>query len=81
VRYTHSPADDALNAIVCATPASEVVELDVTPAGVAEVRLLGHADAPLTWEPTSAGCRVTLPGRPAEAPALTLRITPAPAEP
>jgi len=81
VRFTHSPVDDALNAIVCATPSGAVVELDVTPATGADVRLLGHAEAPLTWEATSGGARVTLPGRPAEAPALTLRITPAPVEP
>ena len=63
--------------IVLGTPSSDVVELDVTPPVGAAVRLLGH-DAPLAWAPTSSGCRVTLPGRPAEAPALSLRITPAP---
>ena len=38
------------------------------------VHLLGH-DAALPWEATGAGCRVTLPVRPAEAPALALRLT------
>ncbi len=72
VRYT--TRDGAVFAIVCGTPASEVVELDVVPRDGAAVHLLGH-DAPLRWAQTAAGCRVTLPVRPAEAPALALRLS------
>ncbi len=71
VRFTTK--DDALYAIIKGTPSSDVVELDVTPSAGALVTLLGH-DAPLAWE----GSTVTLPGRPAEAPALTIKITPTP---
>ena len=53
---------------------SAVVELDVTPAAGAEVRLLGH-DAALVWRPAVTGCEVTLPVWPAEAPALALRLS------
>ncbi|MDP1805937.1 MAG: alpha-L-fucosidase, partial [Acidimicrobiales bacterium] len=66
--------DGAVFAIVQGTPSTEVVELDLAPAADADVHLLGH-DTPLAWEPTSDGCRVTLPVRPAEAPALTLRLS------
>jgi alpha-L-fucosidase len=76
VRFTR--VGESLCAIVQGTPSSDVVELDVAPHPDAAVHLLGH-DAPLRWETTATGCRVTLPGRPAEAPALTLRIAPAPA--
>ena len=76
VRFTSRDGD--LFAIVLDTPGSDVVELDVTPPAGATVHLLGH-DAPLAWEVTAAGARVTLPGRPAPAPALSLRISPAPA--
>jgi alpha-L-fucosidase len=72
VRFT--TADEALYAIVLATPSSDVVEIDVIPAPGAEVHVLGHSK-PLEWEPTPSGMRVTLPGRPAEAPALSLRIS------
>ena len=75
VRYT--TVGDALYAMVQATPTSDVVELDVAPASGSEIHVLGHG-TPLTWEATAGGCRVTLPGRPAEAPALTLRLRPAP---
>ena len=75
VRFTAK--DDALYAIVCNTPRSAVVELDITPARDARVELLGH-DAPLAWRSTEHGCRVELPAQPAEAPALTLRVSPAP---
>ena len=61
-------------AIVQGTPSSEVVELDLTPGADADVRLLGH-DAPLPWEATADGCRVTLPCRPADAPALVVRLS------
>jgi alpha-L-fucosidase len=71
VRYT--TRDGAVFAIVCGTPGSETVELDVAPAPGATVRLLGH-DAALPWEPTEGGCRVTLPARLADAPALALRL-------
>ena len=64
----------AVFAIVQGTPSSEVVELDLTPGADADVRLLGH-DAPLPWEATADGCRVTLPCRPADAPALVVRLS------
>ena len=72
VRFT--TRDGAVYAIICDTPTSDVIDLDVRPAPGADVHLLGH-DAPLPWSTTRAGCRVTLPGRPAEAPALTLRLS------
>jgi alpha-L-fucosidase len=75
VRYT--TVGDALYAIVLGTPSSDVVELDITPPPGAEVQLLGH-DQPLAWTLTPSGTRVTLPGRPADGPALTVRVTPAP---
>ncbi|MFZ6004236.1 MAG: alpha-L-fucosidase [Actinomycetota bacterium] len=76
VRFT--TVGSALYATVLDTPASDEVELDVTPPAGAEVHLLGHTAA-LPWLATAGGCRVTLPGQPAEAPALTVRIVPAPA--
>jgi alpha-L-fucosidase len=75
VRYT--TRDGAVYAIVCGTPSSERVELDVVPGPGAEVHLLGH-DAPLAWAAAGDGCVVTLPGRPADAPALTLRLSAVP---
>jgi alpha-L-fucosidase len=72
VRYT--TRDGAVFAVVCGTPASDVVELDVTPAPGATVRVLGQ-DADLPWEATSAGCVVTLPVRPADTPAFALRLS------
>jgi alpha-L-fucosidase len=75
VRYT--TRDGGLYAIVCGTPTSGTVELDVVAPPGAAVRLLGH-DQPLAWATTAAGTRVTLPGRPAEAPALTVSVSPAP---
>ncbi len=72
VRYT--TRDGAVYAIACDTPTSEVVELDVTPALGGDVHLLGHA-APLHWTATHTGSAVTLPGRPADVPALALRIS------
>ncbi len=71
VRFT--TVGDALYAIVLDTPSSEVIELDVTPDAGASIHLLGH-DAPLAWQATTSGCAVTLPARPADAPALTLRF-------
>jgi alpha-L-fucosidase len=72
VRYT--TRDGAVFAIVCGTPGSEVVEIDITPASGATVHVLGH-DTALPWEPTAVGCRVTLPVRPADTPALALRVS------
>ena len=74
VRFTAS--DEAVHAIVLGTPTSASVELlDVPVAPGSTVELLGHT-APLGWEATSGGSlRVTLPGRPAESPAIALRIT------
>jgi alpha-L-fucosidase len=72
IRYT--TRDGAVFAIVCGTPASEVVELDVTPAAGATVHVLGH-DKVLVWDPTASGCRVTLPVRPADTPAFALRLS------
>jgi alpha-L-fucosidase len=69
---------DALHAIVLGTPDSAVIELpDVAPAPDATIELLGHS-LPVHWEPLGSGIRVTLRERPPVAPALTLRITPAP---
>jgi alpha-L-fucosidase len=71
VRFT--TVGEHLFAIVLGTPSSAVVELDVTPPPGSPVHVLGH-DAPLAWEATTTGSRVTLPGRPADAPALTIRL-------
>ena len=75
IRYT--TRDGVVFAIVCGTPGGDVVELDVTPEPDALVHLLGH-DTALPWEATGAGCRVTLPARPAEAPAFALRLSACP---
>ncbi|MFL6206750.1 MAG: alpha-L-fucosidase [Acidimicrobiales bacterium] len=72
VRYT-ARADEVF-AIVCGTPDTNVVELDLAPATGATVHLLGH-DAALPWEPTVSGCRVVLPVRPADTPAFALRLS------
>ena len=72
IRYT--TRDGEVFAIVCGTPASAAVELDVTPPEGATVHLLGH-DAALAWTRTDSGCAVTLPIRPAEAPAFALRLS------
>jgi hypothetical protein len=72
VRYT--TRDGVLFAIVCGTPSSDVVELDVTPSPGATAHLLGN-DAALRWEPVEDGSRITLPARPADAPALVLRVS------
>ena len=71
VRFTTK--DQAVYAIVCGTPSSDRIELDLAPHAGADIRLLGH-HAPLIWTAKGDGCVVTLPGRPAESPALTLRI-------
>jgi alpha-L-fucosidase len=75
VRYT--TRNGALYAIVLGTPGGVEVALDVTPARGADVRLLGY-DHPLGWIATDDGCVITLPGRPAAAPALALRLSAAP---
>jgi alpha-L-fucosidase len=81
VRFTSSPADGAVHAIVLGTPTSAEVELvDVeVPAG-GTVQLLGRS-GPLPHRSTGSGTVVTLHERPADAPALTLRITPTPVTP
>jgi len=75
VRYTTRDGD--LFAMVLGSPSGTTVDLDVTPAPGAEVHLLGH-DAPLAWQATERGSEVSLPGRPALAPACALRISPSP---
>jgi alpha-L-fucosidase len=71
VRYTEG--DDAVFAIVCDTPTTDSVELGLGLPDGAEVRLLGH-EGPLRWESADGGVRVSLPGRPAEGPALALQL-------
>jgi alpha-L-fucosidase len=74
VRWTQR--DGASYAIVMGTPASATVELaGVHVAPGSAVHLLGH-DAALAWSGDPGGTRVELPGRPAEGPAITLRIAP-----
>jgi len=75
VRFT--TRDGVVYALVLGTPDSARVELDVTPAPDAEVRLLGH-DRTLPWRATAVGCEVTLPARPAEGPALVLSLSSVP---
>ena len=75
VRYTTRDGD--LYAIVLGTPGSAQLRLDVSPPPAATVHLLGH-DAPLRWSADRDGCRVDLPSRPAPAPALAVRLSPAP---
>ena len=74
VRFTATTDGRAVHAIVLGTPSSAEVELlDVeVPAG-GTVELLGH-DGPLPTRATGSGTVVELPGRPALAPALALRI-------
>jgi alpha-L-fucosidase len=78
VRYTQR--EDELYAILLGTPTSDVVELaGLPPVPDAVVHLLGHT-VPLTWDRTErGGIRVQLPGRPAESPAVALRICAPPA--
>lgn len=75
VRYTTRDGD--LFAMVLGSPSGASVDLDVTPPPGAEVRLLGH-DAALAWTESGRGAVVSLPGRPAPAPAFALRISPSP---
>jgi alpha-L-fucosidase len=73
VRFTLGP-DGAVYAIVLGNPGSAEVELlDVTVPAGGTVELLGH-DGPLAHRVAATGIVVDLPGRPADAPALTLRI-------
>jgi alpha-L-fucosidase len=74
VRFTTSPADGAVHAIVLDTPTTDEVELlDVAVPTGGTVDLLGH-DAPLEHRASGTGTVVRLPDRPSVAPALTLRI-------
>lgn len=73
VRFTLG-ADGAVHAIVLGTPGSAEIELvDVAVPADGTVELLGF-DGPLAHRAGDAGTVVTLPGRPADAPALSLRI-------
>ena len=72
VRFT--TRDGAVFAIVCGTPASDLVELDLGLRVGAEVRLLGH-DTPLRWEQGGRWARISLPVRPADSPAFVLRLS------
>jgi alpha-L-fucosidase len=74
VRFTAAADGSAVHAIVLGTPSSAEVELvDVqVPAG-GTVELLGH-DGPRPFRASGSGTVVELPGRPALAPALALRI-------
>ena len=77
VRFTCS--DGALYAIVLGVPRSARLELvDVEAADGAVVELLGRVD-PLPWTRSGRGIEVELPGRPPSGPAITLRVSPAPA--
>jgi alpha-L-fucosidase len=79
VRFTEGR--DCLHAIVLGTPRAARLELvDVRAEDGARVELLGHVGA-LQWTPTSRGIAVDLPGRPSAGPAITLRVSPAPAVP
>jgi alpha-L-fucosidase len=74
VRFTSSPADGAVHAIVLDTPTTAEVELlDVEVPSGGTVDLLGH-DRPLEHRSSGSGTVVRLPDLPASAPALTLRI-------
>ncbi len=79
VRYT--TRDDALYAVVLGAPTQTTVELlGVAPQDGARVELLGRVE-PLSWTRTNRGVVVGLPGRPPSGPAITLRVSPAPAAP
>ena len=73
IRYT--TRDGAVFAIVCGTPGRRRAWSSTSRRRRAPtVHLLGH-DAPLAWTAVGDGCAVTLPGRPAEAPAFALRLS------
>jgi len=77
VRFT--TGGRALYAIVVGVPRAERMELvDVVPEDGASVDLLGRRE-PLPWIRTDRGIEVELPGRPPAGPAITLRVSPAPA--
>jgi alpha-L-fucosidase len=74
VRFTTSPADGAVHAIVLGTPTTAEVELlEVTVPSGGRVDLLGF-DAELEHASTGTGTVVRLPDIPSAAPAHTLRI-------
>jgi alpha-L-fucosidase len=73
VRYTAT--EDAVYAIVLGRPVGTTVELDVTLDEGAEVSLVGRGGT-LPWTRTPSGVLVDLPERPAERPALSLRLSP-----
>ena len=72
VRFT--TRDGAVYAIVCGTPSSDGVALDVAPAARRR-RPPARPRRPARVDAVGDGCAVTLPGRPADAPALALRIS------
>jgi alpha-L-fucosidase len=74
VRYTTKDGD--LYAIVLGTPAGNLVTLPDVTSG--SVELLGHG-APIDARETPNGLQVLLPSRPPTGPAITLRVSPAPA--
>jgi alpha-L-fucosidase len=77
VRFT--VANGMLYAIVLGVPHTDRVELvGIRLADGAAVHLLGRSD-PLPWARTDRGIEVRLPGRPPAGPAITLRVSPAPA--
>jgi alpha-L-fucosidase len=75
IRFTTK--GDSLYAIVFGTPSSDVVTLPGLTA--TDVELLGHR-APLDTRQTPAGLEVQLPSRPPTGPAITFRLSPAPAQ-
>ena len=76
VRFTQR--EDALYAILLATPATRDVLLEgLLAADGTEVRLLGQPD-PLICSQAAGGLRVTLPGGLTDAAAHALKVTPRP---
>jgi alpha-L-fucosidase len=81
VRFTWSPSDGAVNAVVLgatsgADPAAATVVLDwpgPAPATGSVVTRLGHG-RPLAWEHTDGRLVVRLADAPADDPAITLRV-------
>jgi alpha-L-fucosidase len=77
VRFTSG--DGALYAIVLGTPRRSRLELvDVPVDDSATIQLLGRVDR-LRWTRTDRGIAVELPDRPPPGPAISLRVSPAPA--
>ena len=74
VRFT--TRDGAVYAIVCGTPSGDGVALDIAPApGADRPPARPRRAARVDRRQEGAGCAVTLPGRPADAPALALRLS------